>query len=244
MCIIVHKPKGKTLDVGTLKRCWDRNPHGAGFMFTQNGAVYGNKGYMTFKDLTKGLAGAGFLRDGFLTKSHAVTIHFRLASHGSIKPTNCHPFPITNDLDIIKAEYWEADIGIAHNGIIPIEVIPGLDISDTMTYILTVLSSELYYDRFKERKIHRQICRDIDWSRLFILKADGSHILFGVWTEEAGILYSNEGFRAPKKRPKAPTVSISYQRELLDDLDWKGTEDTKWIGSKRGPAPPGMKWVR
>ena len=90
MCIIIHKPKGKELDVATLKRCWNRNPHGAGFMFIQDGSVYGNKGYMTYEDLTKGLADAGFLKDEKLTKKHAVTIHFRLASHGSIKASNCH----------------------------------------------------------------------------------------------------------------------------------------------------------
>jgi len=235
MCIIIHKPKDKTVDLDALKRCWDRNDHGAGFMFANDNKVWGNKGYMTFEALLAGLHGAGFYRKGKLTGKHAVTIHFRLASHGKIQPSNCHPFPVTDELDVLKARFWEADCGVAHNGVIPIER-DNKNISDTMTYIMARMS--MVYDQMDNDEVYNLVAEETTGSRLFILKADGSHILFGGWTEEDGILYSNEGFRVPQRKPQSNVVAFpSYQTYLNQDLDWKETK------TKRPPAPPGMKWV-
>lgn len=255
MCIIIHKPKGKSLDLATLKRCWDRNPHGAGFMFTNNGAVYGNKGYMKFEELIGGLTGSGFFRRGKLTGKHAVTIHFRLASHGSIKPSNCHPFPVTNDLEVVKAKYWEADCGVAHNGIINIECDKKLDISDTMTYVIRRLAE--IYDRLSEPAVYRKMAQETAGSRMFVLYPDGSYVLSGEWVEEGGVLYSNMGFKADVRRPQARKVSkatsaydASQQEYLQQGFVYLYHNHRDWVEEMQAKAgtprhaPPGMKWPK
>jgi hypothetical protein len=247
MCIIIHKPKGKTVDLPTLKRCWDRNPHGAGFMFTNDGKVWGNKGYMSFDALLAGLHGAGFYRKGKLTGKYAVTIHFRLASHGGINQGNTHPFPMTDDLDIIKARYWEADCGMAHNGIIPIER-QDTSISDTMTYILERMSN--VYHRMDEADIYDLVAEETSGSRLFILYPDESYVLTGTWIEENGVLYSNAGFRQPKAAPRQSVYPPEGRRVLPmfqpnGMKSWIEEQQTKagMPRKERPHAPPGMKWV-
>ena len=243
MCIIVHKPIGKKVDLATLKRCWDRNSHGAGFMFTQDGAVFGNKGYMTFEVLLKGLTDAGFYKKGKIGGKYAITLHFRLASHGSIKPSNCHPFPVTDDVKVLKARFWEADCGLAHNGVIPIDR-PYKDISDTMAYIIIRLS-EVYGQLEANKELYNLMARETQGSRLFILYPDGHYVLSGTWVEEDGILYSNSSFKAP--------VAVVRQTHLIPAGPYRSASHA-WCEEmqaaaglprkERGPAPPGMKWVK
>lgn len=47
MCIIIVKNSRMDLpDKEILKRCWNKNPHGAGFMYNYNDVVIIKKGFM------------------------------------------------------------------------------------------------------------------------------------------------------------------------------------------------------
>ena len=136
MCIIAAKPAGvKMPDDETISRMWYRNHDGAGIMYAKDGKVRIDKGFMKLEDLKAHLEKVRRTVD--LDKT-AVVMHFRITTHGGTCPENCHPFPITRSIKLLKSLHQAAPIGIAHNGIIPIQ--PRKGISDTMEYIASQLA--------------------------------------------------------------------------------------------------------
>lgn len=80
MCVIIYKPAGVEIpSKALLDRAQSMNPHGCGFCSpTQS---------------YKGLSYNQFLKKiKSVNKDEPLLIHFRLATHGSIKNSNCHPF--------------------------------------------------------------------------------------------------------------------------------------------------------
>jgi hypothetical protein len=243
MCIIIHKPEGETVSKDILKRCWDKNDDGAGFMWRSDNSIWGNKGYMSFKALLNGLEDAGFYdpEKKELTEKYALTIHFRLASHGTVKPANCHPFPVSDDYSLLKTRYWEADVGIAHNGIIPIKVGPG-DVSDTMTWIKEIFSNPLVYGNMEDSAIKHLVASSINSSRLAIIYATGQVVLVGTWVKEDGVYYSNIGFRAPQVQPTfIPEVRLVKKGGISDFINQTNT--AAGLADRKQLPPPGMKYV-
>lgn len=98
MCVICAKPANvQMIDDNTLLKMAMRNPDGFGFA-TTSGKSYRTIDFNAFLSRLKELPD----RDG-------VIIHFRYATHGSVKKTNCHPF---YDKD--------TDVYFMHNGVLPI----------------------------------------------------------------------------------------------------------------------------
>ena len=96
MCIIIVKPANVQLpNYVTLCRCAEINPDGFGF------AIPGEKPNKTLKfemfinEISK------------VDESLPMIIHFRKATHGSIKKANCHPFRDNDN-----------GISFAHNGML------------------------------------------------------------------------------------------------------------------------------
>lgn len=119
MCIIVYKPVNQLVPLKTLKDCWDGNKDGAGLMFAEDGQLKIAKGFMDWKRFKKYYNRFGEER----MLSVPMVFHFRIATHGSVGPANCHPFKVHNDL-------W-----FAHNGIISaVDVPKDRDISDTEAF--------------------------------------------------------------------------------------------------------------
>lgn len=80
MCVIIYKPAGKELpDNDILDRAHKRNPHGCGLVSPS--VFYKGLSYAAFKKHLKEC-----------TKEEPLLIHFRFATHGSVKKSNCHPF--------------------------------------------------------------------------------------------------------------------------------------------------------
>ena len=80
MCVIIYKPAGKespSLDI--LDRAYQRNPHGIGLVSLS--VFYKGLSYNSFKR---------YLKERSIDEP--LLIHFRFATHGSIKKSNCHPF--------------------------------------------------------------------------------------------------------------------------------------------------------
>lgn len=130
MCIIVAKAKGiKMPDGKTLLRCFEHNPDGAGVMWAEQGTVHIKKGFMSYTEF-----------DSFINKlgnrlnltDTALVMHFRIKTHGSTNPQSTHPYPISRKISHLKRTSFTTDVGVAHNGIIPIKCHKTL--SDTQTY--------------------------------------------------------------------------------------------------------------
>ena len=116
--------------MAVLRDCFDRNPDGAGVMYAEDGTLKVAKGFMKWRSLKRYLKR---MTDEKKT-SLPFVFHFRIATHGSIGPPNCHPF------------YVHDNMAMMHNGVmsnIPIE--KDSDISDSEAFI-NVYVKGLGYD--------------------------------------------------------------------------------------------------
>ena len=191
MCIIVGKKIGIEMpDKSILKRCFDYNSDGAGMMWNQNGKVFIRKGFMKWEDFDNFLDNLSKQVD---LKSLGVVCHFRIKTHGKLDKSATHPFPISNKVRDLKKLILTTDIGVAHNGIIPIKTISNL--SDTQTYILKRLYNIKKHSRsfLKEEYIMNQIEKEIS-SKIAFLTSDGSIYRIGEFIESENVFYSNRSF--------------------------------------------------
>lgn len=80
MCVIIYKPAGRKLpSIDILDKAYRRNPHGCGLVSPS--VFYKGLSYASFKK---------YLNE--CSKEEPLLIHFRYATHGSVKKSNCHPF--------------------------------------------------------------------------------------------------------------------------------------------------------
>ena len=136
MCVAVIKPKGAELPTESeLLNCFNNNPHGAGYMYIDNNQLHIKKGFMDFKSCYDSFHNENF------TVDDAVFIHFRIATHGLIDGGNTHPFPLTQDTDLMrKTDCVFNGFGMMHNGVFGYEKVlfqffdPTGVISDTMLF--------------------------------------------------------------------------------------------------------------
>jgi hypothetical protein len=103
MCIIVIKPEGVSIPIDRLKNCWDNNPDGAGFMYSENGTLKIIKGLMNFNTFINSY-------DSISPLTKKIVIHFRYATHGKVCEELTHPFNINKTLAMV------------HNGILRIDL--------------------------------------------------------------------------------------------------------------------------
>ena len=179
MCIIATIPQKIQIQKSTLKRCWDNNPHGGGFMFTDGKKV------QTFKEMT---SFKRYWRE-FLAKreefpNSTFVCHFRISTHGKINETNCHPFNVNDKL------------GFVHNGIIRNAPISA-DYSDTYMFNVSILQT--LPTNFTDNLAIMVLLKEYigSGSKLCFLSAD-NNVSFvnesaGVWDE--GVWYSNGGYK-------------------------------------------------
>ena len=189
MCIIVAKPQGIEMPSDyILSNCFDSNPDGAGFMFANGKTVYIAKGFMKWEDFSKALKNLGDLTDT------SVVMHFRIATHGDVQPSCCHPFPISDDHDKLSARFTESRVAVAHNG-----VIHGMktdkNTSDTMAYIADVIAP---IRRLSEDFMHNENALDVMeatvGSKLCFLDNSGDIVTIGNFIDDDGVLYSNTSY--------------------------------------------------
>lgn len=108
MCVICYKPKGvETPDRETLYAMYHANSHGCGFCTPTK--LYRGLSFDTFYKAIKKVS-----------TNEPCIIHFRLATHGSIRRANCHPFYDR-----------ETNTFFAHNGVLNIQ--PDKDKTDSET---------------------------------------------------------------------------------------------------------------
>lgn len=234
MCVIAAKPAG--IDMPThveLENMWGRNPDGAGLMYAAKGMVHIEKGFMEFESLIDRL---DQLSKTFDLKKLAVVMHFRITTHGGTKPENCHPFPISDSVGMLKKLVQKTRVGVAHNGIIPVTP-RDKSISDTMEYIagqLAPLSKEVP-DFYKNKNLMQMIKHATD-SKLAFLTGSGEIYTVGSFVENKGIKYSNDSY-------KYSWGWRSYDCSLSNELGgWKdlnamstfNTREVMWLNERKG----------
>lgn len=186
MCIIAVKPQGNTpLPMTILSACWDNNPHGAGFVMYRPGhdTLLIQKGFMTLEALLDALNASA------IQEQDTVIYHFRIATSGGIAPANCHPFPVSANVNDLKSLTIACKTAFVHNGVLG----KGKkDLSDTQLYVLKKLSR---YGNLQGSI--PKIEKDTAGSRTAILNADGQLWLTGKWVKKDGYHFSNETYAYP-----------------------------------------------
>ncbi len=189
MCVVVYKPAEADLpDYETLKRCFNKNPNGAGYMFVKDNKVHIRKGYTDFDTFYEHLT-----RD-YMTQDGAFVMHFRITTHGGTKPENTHPFPVSKNILDLTALDCSSEIGVAHNGILDISSKLAGQYSDTQMFItnylaLLVKNNPKYYKDYDIKMLINDMIGG--YNKLAILSSDGHCELFGNFNEHDGCYYSN-----------------------------------------------------
>ena len=192
MCIIVVKEAGIEMpDRETLERCFAKNRDGAGFMFADGKQVRIRKGFMTFDDFEDALYDE---LAGFDMKETAIIMHFRIATHGKVKPEICHPFPVSSDPDDLRATSIDARFGIAHNGIISGRT-TNENWSDTMDFVADVVAPlAKALPNFIHNDYALEVLEGACLAKLAIINGAGEIKTVGQFYENEGVKYSNTGY--------------------------------------------------
>lgn len=193
MCVIVYKPEGIGMpSMETLADCWAANPDGAGFMFPEDGNVSIRKGFMRWAEFATALSEA--TEGGDLTDAPAA-FHFRIATHGKVKPGCCHPFPVKAEYSAMRKTETRADVGFMHNG-----VLRGLatsdSVSDSMAFAKNVLQplKSLCCGFVCDKDVAGIVGSVAQGSRFLLMDGAGNVTTVGDWAEREGLLFSNLNF--------------------------------------------------
>ena len=168
MCVICVKPKGVEMpSKEMLKAMYKANHDGCGFCTP-------TKSY-------KGLSLASFMREvKSVDINEPCIMHFRFATHGSVKRSNCHPF-------------YDSETGtwFAHNGVL--DVMPDKDMTDSETafrkYFVPYIK-RYGLDSDRTRYVIDQVRA---YSRFAFLQGEDIR-LFGDYQQIEGCMYSNLRF--------------------------------------------------
>lgn len=173
MCVICVKNRGVEMpSENELRLAYEHNPHGWGFV-SSNGMFAHGMDFGEFMRLIK-----------YVGKDDACIIHFRIATHGSIKIDNCHPFK-----GYVKGE----PVYFAHNGILPIRA--KKDMTDSETEFRGVLLPAMKEFGFGSTAFDRVVARRIYTSKFAFMKG-GEIRVYGRWLrEDNGLMWSNLNHR-------------------------------------------------
>lgn len=138
-------------------------------------------GFCTPTKSYKGLSLASFLREiSAVTPDEPCIMHFRWATHGSVKRSNCHPF-----------YDGEADLWFAHNGIL--DIVPDGDMTDSETAFRSIIAPVVRKSGLDSKEAVRVIENVAGVSRFALMQGDQVR-LYGTFFERFGCHYSNLNF--------------------------------------------------
>jgi glutamine amidotransferase len=117
MCVIVRQPRGAYLDKERAKRLWKQNSDGGGFAWIGDNGEIETRKFMEFHEFWPNFEST---RSTYTDREYL--LHMRIATHGSVRIENVHPFRI------------DEHTVMAHNGVLPWKIRPGAgdDRSDTL----------------------------------------------------------------------------------------------------------------
>lgn len=233
MCIIVYKPQEAAFPKKKdIKRLFEQNPDGGGFMYADADGVHGYKGFMAFGDYWRAITRARAGRE-----SLPWAFHMRITTHGGTRPRMCHPFPLSSSVKRLTRCEWTADVGVMHNGIISMTDY-ARDISDTAEFIRTYLRP--LWDVSGGAEWARELVTEaISGSRLLVMERDNVALL-GDWFEDGGLFYSNDGYKRPRRPAWYEYSAADYYGYSRDGgaIDWRRYLEGYEIDDETGRLMP------
>lgn len=187
MCVICASPRGVRQPTRSeIKAMFMRNPDGAGYMAARGGIVTIHKGFMSLDELLNAL------RQEHFTAKDSVVYHFRISTQAGVNPGMTHPFPLSNQREVMKALDVRCGVGIAHNGIIQLTSDPDEhEYSDTAIFIADYLSQIIDTPSDLHDPNVLETIRCLIGSKMAILDGSGYIATVGQFFNERGLLYSN-----------------------------------------------------
>lgn len=226
MCVIVWKPREVPVDMEVLKECWDKNRDGAGLMYSEGGKLTVAKGFMKWRVFRRYIKRKGLDNLAALP----VAFHFRIATHGSVKAINTHPFEVSDELAMM------------HNGVIRKvdKYIPKeSDVSDSQMFaerfVKDAFSVINISSLAKGQPINDLFAEYIGTSKLLFMDAQGDVAIVnetgGTWAKTGlgeGMWFSNMNW-------KPYTGSTSFQGNTREVTYWeRGDKVVKKYDIKTG----------
>lgn len=193
MCIIAISLKGiRQPNESELRNMFSRNSDGAGYMVAREGKVEIHKGFMNYTDFSRAIEKEHF------TDDDVVVYHFRISTQGGVNPQMCQPFGLTKDISKTKALDLKANVGIAHNGIIPLTTDrTDMEYSDTAHFVAEYLPHLIKKAQDIRNPFLLDIIEEVINSRMVFLSGDGnvSYVGNGWIRETSGLLFSNSTYK-------------------------------------------------
>lgn len=206
MCIIIASANPIKLEKNLLKRCWDRNPDGAGFAYVTDGRIKVVKELEHFERFHE-----LFIRHlpVCMKAVSPMLLHFRVGTHGTKTIENVHPF-------------WVArNCVMAHNGVLDIK--EENNWSDTRTFAERVLKpiSETH-DFTKNDASIWLITKFAKSNKLAFLTSERNIQLInrkdGVESTELEAWFSNRTFEEHFNKVNRGGTYMEPDSSLLDEL--------------------------
>lgn len=215
MCLIAIKKQGSKLPKEKhLRAAERRNPDGIGVMTWKPGekVVRIKKDFKNVGELLEWQAAN-------VKEEDIYVVHFRYATHGVKDAGNRHPFPVTQEKELLRKTNLSCSAAVAHNGVL--SNVPRHQLySDTQKFVLSVLGSPSIINNIADRAVQLLIADFIGGDRVVVLLGDGSMYRFGNWVKKGGILYSNEGFISYEyTKPKKDLFNYWNRRPKAEEWD-------------------------
>lgn len=212
MCLLTYMPDTVTLSYERARRASISNPDGFGF------AIHTGKSILTDHDMNFEKLWDRFDKVRKREPGHAL-FHWRIATHGEVDTSNCHPFFVGDKTDSV----------VAHNGILPIVVPYGDERSDTRLFAELVLPSCGGVPRLDDKEFFGELCEWARGNKLVILSADPEakydaylvNETSGHW--DTGVWWSNHSYESYALKP----YSYMYSSPKPKD-DFKYAYDDKY----------------
>lgn len=185
MCVIIYKPKGKDFPTyDDMKACAKKNPDGMGLMYVdqETRKVIIAKGFFDLDEFVELHNSLGLIKD------QTVVYHFRIGTSGNVNVEECHPFPVSNNINDLRARFVACDMGIAHNGVISRS--HAKDMSDTQEFVKNILSDPAVHMNIQSEAIQELIKSYIGSDRLITL-TQSKVVRLGAWHKRNDLWYSN-----------------------------------------------------
>lgn len=216
MCIICSSAAGvRQPSEAQLRRMFESNPHGAGYMVARNGRVEITKGFKSWDPFIKAVRYEKF------TAEDPVVYHFRISTQAGTGPEMTHPFPLTSHIEYCKMLDVSCPVGVAHNGVIRLTSDPtDREYSDTAHYIAEFLHLLVRDpDDLKDPAVLEAIRRTTG-SKWAIMDGSGYIATVGDFIEERGLLFSNSSYKPAPRTVPTPGKNYRIHRGSFEDCPW------------------------
>lgn len=194
MCVIICIEDGKYPSKSTLEDAESMNSHGGSIAWLdKNGKKYYQKGIKA-KQITK-IINKQLKPKGIQT----AIIHFRIASVGNVNKALCHPFEITNRVELnLSGERMSTDL-LFHNGTWSEYAEEMLEFLGKHNKPLTIPYGEFSDSRVmaflaKRMGIKKMAKKVTGWNKIAVLTSDGIKRYGTGWVKHDGNLCSNDYF--------------------------------------------------